>query len=174
MNQAISNNSQNNYYFLLGVLILAILFIGCCYLNGYKIFIIASGSMEPAITIGSLAVVQPEVEYYPGQVISYYKTFEGDTFTNNTQEKSNEIIVTHRIVGMLNQQGELFYRTKGDVNLEPDNDLVPHSRVIGRVIIVIPVIGYLFVLPQTKIGFYLLVCMTIGWLCLIFIKMLLL
>ena len=153
--------------------------MGYCYLHGIKAYIIASGSMDPVLAIGSLVIVQPENSYYTGQVISYYKTVDTsgnlekiqvDQSLGPINASNAEIIVTHRIVSILNQQGIAHYRTKGDVNSEPDQELVSHSRVIGRVVLVIPVIGYLFVLPQTKLGFYLIVETAVVWLCLLIIK----
>lgn len=186
MTQEINPQSSFNYPITVGLMVLFMLFVGYCYLHGIRVYIIVSGSMEPALAVGSLVLVQPEKRYYPGQVISYYRftsetpsqhvpgnnqlTASHSAGENKSDQSQSQIVVTHRIMSILNQQGEPHYRTKGDVNNDPDGELISHQQVIGRVVLVIPLIGYLFVFPQSKLGFYLIVFLSILWIVLILIK----
>ena len=100
-------------------------------LLGYEIYGIVSGSMEPAIPVGS-AVYAKQVsprEIAVGEVIVFYGGHDSAT------------IITHRTVGNDQEDQELL--TKGDANA--DNDMLPiaYHNVIGRVELSIPLIGYL-------------------------------
>ena len=113
--------------------------------GNYDIKIVKSGSMEPAIKVGSIVLVKPAGQYKTGDII----TFGEDTKT--------DIPTTHRIVEMRAVSGELFYTVKGDANEEPDTTEVRQSEVIGKVILTIPYLGYVLDFARTPVGFVLLV-----------------
>ncbi len=95
----------------------------------YHIVSIASGSMEPALATGSLAVITPPPEHLqPGMVI----TFVGDGR-----------LVTHRVVEV---RPDGFPVTQGDANNTPDK--FGSVTVVGQVVFTIPLLG--FVLPQAS------------------------
>lgn len=90
---------------------------------------IATGSMEPAIQIGDVAVVN-RMDTEDLEV--------GDIIEFHTEEYS----VIHRIVGrQTDEEGNTSYITKGDYNNAPDSDSVIPEQVKGTVITVIPKIG---------------------------------
>jgi signal peptidase I len=93
----------------------------------YHIVSIASGSMEPSLATGSLAVITPPPQrVQPGMVI----TFAGDGR-----------LVTHRVVEV---RPDGFPVTQGDANTTPDK--FDKVTVVGQVQFTIPLLG--FVLPQ--------------------------
>jgi signal peptidase len=111
-------------------------------------FVILSGSMEPAIPVGSLVLVIPEAWYLPGDII----TFRSDPASRE--------MVTHRIVTA--DPGQTFFTqgqftTKGDANKTADYGVVPASNVVGRVFSIIPSAGYAVNFSKTPQGFILLV-----------------
>jgi len=112
---------------------------------GVEIKIVKSGSMEPAISTGSLVVVHPASTYGVGDVI----TFGKDTKT--------QIPTTHRIVAVREEGGDVFYNTKGDANEEADPEEVAASGVIGKVLFHIPGAGYVLDFARTPLGFALLI-----------------
>lgn len=115
---------------------------------GNKALIVRSGSMEPAIKVGDLVVVNPKGEglvYKEGDIIA----FKGD--------KDPKILTTHRIVATQTKDGKLFYETKGDANKDSDNGLVASERVIGKVVFLLPYAGRVFAFTKSNIGFPLLV-----------------
>ena len=57
-------------------------------------------------------------------------------------EDSNTI-VTHRIVSIDDSSASRIFQTKGDANSDPDIFSVPASNVIGELVFVLPVVGYL-------------------------------
>ncbi|MFA9399089.1 MAG: signal peptidase I [Clostridiaceae bacterium] len=92
-------------------------------------YVIATGSMEPEIKPGDVVLVKK----MPGD-----KVEQGDII----QYKSEDIYIFHRIIGSEEQENQLKLKTKGDNNSAPDQDLVSLENVKGKVIHVIPKIGW--------------------------------
>jgi len=91
---------------------------------GYGYAVIASGSMEPALSWGDLVVVQKQAHYQKDQVITFIQ--EGDTRAT-----------THRIV----EQTENQFVTQGDANNTEDPPIVS-KQIFGKVVLTIPLVGY--------------------------------
>lgn len=92
---------------------------------GYSAFTVLTSSMEDVIPKGSLVVVKqvPPEELKIGDDISY---LAGET-----------TVITHRIVGIEPDylgEGKLGFQTKGTMNQEPDDLLVPQINIVGKVI----------------------------------------
>lgn len=103
-------------------------------LMGLESFVVYSGSMQPALGVGDLAVVAPTK---PDQLR------EGDIITYRTSQRP-DVVVTHRIVGIgMNELGRFSFQTKGDANNVVDQVGVEPQSVIGRVAYSIPKLGYL-------------------------------
>lgn len=108
-------------------------------LAGIKTYVVISGSMEPAIPVGSLVyskTVEPST-LETGDVIVFYssKAAEGG---GNTSEI---IPITHRVVLNDTTAGEIT--TKGDANEQNDVSKVIYNNVEGKVIFHIPHLGYI-------------------------------
>lgn len=113
-------------------------YIGLSLVPGYTSYIVVSNSMEPTIDRGSIIYVQATDDYQPGDVI----TFVEDDRT-----------ITHRIVGTTANG----YLTKGDANDLRDEWHVTEQQIIGELIIVIPLYGYVIQIAKTPIGYVMLV-----------------
>lgn len=99
-------------------------------LFGYRPYTIISGSMEPAIAIGSLVYVrdvEPEA-VVAKDVIAYYGGRDRDS------------VITHRVVE--NNVSDREFITKGDANSANDVTPVPYHNLLGRVELTIPSLGY--------------------------------
>jgi signal peptidase len=70
-----------------------------------------------------------------GDIISFYN------------KPPNEII-THRIF----QLGGNVYITKGDANITYDQQLVRPEKILGKVIYILPLAGYVFTFIKTTAG----------------------
>lgn len=107
---------------------------------GHKIYIVMSGSMEPAIKTGSLIAVKilPAEEIQPGDVITY----RSDRSANLT---------THRVHHLELDDGLLFH-TKGDANNALDPLPVEGRQLVGKVTFMVPRVGYLFAYTRTSRG----------------------
>ncbi len=107
---------------------------------GRKIYIVMSGSMEPALKVGSIVVVQAlaaeEVE--PGDII----TFSSD---------HSPSVTTHRVQRVDTENGLLFY-TKGDANEVQDPMPVRAHQLVGTVLFAVPYLGYMFAYARTTQG----------------------
>jgi len=112
-----------------------------------EVKIVKSGSMEPAISTGSLVVVKPHSIYKKGDVI----TFGKDT--------KSEVPTTHRVVD-LNADGT--YTVKGDANEEVDPNPVAKRDVIGKVAFSVPYAGFVLDFARQPIGFALLIAIPAG------------
>ena len=112
-------------------------------LFGFHIYTVVSGSMEPAIPVGSLLYIQeaqPE-DMEKEDVIAYYGG------------QDSTAIITHRVVENREVMGEFI--TKGDANAKEDKAPVPYSDFIGKVRLSIPKVGgaaQIFASTQGKIA----------------------
>ncbi|WP_251344259.1 signal peptidase I [Haloplanus halophilus] len=107
--------------------------------------VVLSGSMEPRMSPGDAIIVR---EVPPGQIE------QGDIITFQT---SSETPTTHRVVEVRRTEDGAAYVTKGDANEERDPGVVPHDRVVGEVVFVIPLLGHVIQFANTQMGFLMLV-----------------
>lgn len=107
-------------------------------LFGIRSFVVLTGSMTPAIPVGSLVYTVPAATYQTGDIISFTK---------------GDVTVTHRIVEVVEGDGGMAYRTQGDANNTPDTALVLGGDVIGKEIIQFPWIGTVISWLRTVPGF---------------------
>lgn len=107
--------------------------------------IVQSGSMEPAIKVGSVVVIKPSKKYDVNDVI---------TFGKDTKE---DVPTTHRIIDERVVTGTPMYTTKGDANEDKDIKEVRESEIIGKVLISIPFLGYILDFAKKPLGFALLI-----------------
>ncbi|NOQ68039.1 signal peptidase I [Patescibacteria group bacterium] len=112
--------------------------------GNYKLLIVQSGSMEPAIKTGSVVAVKPVENYKANDVI---------TFEDGGKSKTT----THRIVDTEVVSGKVFYITKGDANNAEDSSKVPEDKIVGKVLTSVPYVGYILAMAKEPAGFVLLV-----------------
>lgn len=110
-------------------------------IKGYKTFLVQSGSMEPAIMTGDIVVIKNQTDYELNDVI---------TFSNNSSR-----IVTHRI-HEIDKKEEIKYYTKGDANKTGDEDYIAKDQILGKVVLVVPRLGYLLSFAKTTNGLIIL------------------
>ncbi|OGD69130.1 signal peptidase I [Candidatus Campbellbacteria bacterium RIFCSPHIGHO2_01_FULL_34_10] len=113
--------------------------------GNYELRVVQSGSMEPAIKTGSVAVIKPSDDYQVGDVITF-----GDVYKSETP-------ITHRIVDIKVIEGDYYYITKGDANDDNDPKDVPKEDVIGKVLFSLPYAGYVVQEARKPFGFAILI-----------------
>ncbi len=120
--------------------------------GGIRVFIVQSGSMEPAIKTGSIVVTAPDKNYQKNDVI----TFMPDP---NLNLKDIKATVTHRIVkiNLDKTKKPISYIVKGDANNAPDREPVILKGILGKVMISIPYIGRAVAFAKTQTGFIFLI-----------------
>lgn len=99
--------------------------------TGRTLVVIAGGSMEPAIPIGSLVLIE---SINPAAGVA-----AGDVVTVRLDEARAPF--THRIIRTVDRGGATWLELQGDANADPDPVLVPRSAVLGRVTTVWPGLG---------------------------------
>ena len=114
-------------------------------LLGMDVFVVQSGSMEPAYHVGS-------VVYVKSVDASELKVGDAITF-----QMSSSVRGTHRIIEVVEDGGSLAFRTKGVANEEAYLGLVKPSAIVGRVVFSIPYLGYFAAYIQQPPGSYVLI-----------------
>lgn len=104
---------------------------------GYKNFVILSGSMEDALNIGDVIFIKEKSEIKNGDIISY---------------REKQAVITHRVIDIIEQNGQIFYKTKGDANETIDKELVSIDEIEGIYCFKIPKIGTIIMFFQSKTG----------------------
>ncbi|MDO8610446.1 MAG: signal peptidase I [bacterium] len=133
-------SSENTYYILVSLYLVFLMIIAIFSLkifDNIRSFTNVSGSMSPVIDTGSVTIVKKFDEYNVGDIITYY------ALVNKKEE-----IITHRILAI----GGNVYITKGDANVAQDREIVLPRLIIGKVIVIIPYLGYLISLVKSPIG----------------------
>jgi len=112
---------------------------------GIRMLVVKSGSMEPTIKTGALVIDKAESEYQVGEIV---------TFKDRENPKET---ITHRIVGVETQNNITLFTTQGDANGTPDSTKVTQDRILGKVIIDIPILGYIVAFARTWPGVVVLI-----------------
>lgn len=138
----------NSIHFLLiaAIVAMALLLLGTLVPipGNFKVKIVKSGSMEPAIKTGSIVIDKGEASYKVGDIV----TFGKDTKT--------QIPTTHRIIA-ISGGPDPVYTTKGDANDAPDQAVTHLPDIHGRVLLSVPYLGYILSYARQPLGFALLV-----------------
>jgi len=113
----------------------------------FRVLKVMSGSMEPAIKVGSIVFVKKTDanELKVGDIITYKSDGESG------------VSITHRLVGIENKDDSTVFKTKGDANNIEDTSEVLLSQVEGKVMVSVPLLGYLSDWVRKPLGFTLLI-----------------
>lgn len=98
-------------------------------------YVIVSPSMVPTINVKDAVVVKrsDEDELKIGDIITF----------SSTDARYTGLTITHRIVDKKNSNGNMLFRTKGDNNTLEDKASVATDNIYGKVILKMPMVGYL-------------------------------
>ena len=99
---------------------------------GVGLTVVLSGSMEPELSVGDLLIVAEQDSYTVGEVVVF---------------QEGRIGVVHRIIEM---DGSTV-TTQGDANNAPDEPM-DISRVKGKVVLAIPIIGHVVNMIKTPVA----------------------
>ena len=128
------------------VLVAVVAFPGL--VGGSETFVVTSGSMSPTIEAGDVIVTR-EV---PPEAID-----DGDVVTVADESGAEVGYVTHRVVDVVEVDGERYFELQGDANDEPDEGLAPADAVQGTLHLHLPHFGHLLVFARSSLGLALLV-----------------
>lgn len=113
-----------------------------------KFFIVTSGSMEPLVKSGSLAITK---SVNP----NFIKIGDIVAFTSPSNPKET---ILHRIYGV-KSTSPLRFSTKGDHNSTPDQWDLTESGLKGRLLFSLPYLGKIIAFIQSPFGFILCICL---------------
>ena len=89
---------------------------------GITPMIVLTDSMDPEIKSGDMIFCAS---------VDASEIKEEDIISFFDPSSKNNTVVTHRVVEVIDQDGEIFYRTKGDINNVEDREPVPYEKVVG-------------------------------------------
>lgn len=119
---------------------------GVTNINGIMPLNIQSESMEPTINKGDMIITKKT---------DFNKLKEKDIISYLSKEQDKTIIITHRIVEIVKENGIVYYITKGDNNKTNDDERVIESNFVGVYDnIKIPLLGSILTFLQSQIGFF--------------------
>ncbi len=128
-----------------GTLLIVIVIMLCSLLVlpgifGFHMYHVISGSMEPAVPVGSLLYVrsgQPE-DVEEGGIIAFYSSLEDGG------------VITHRVVKNNVVSGTFI--TKGDANEKEDPSPAAYADYIGEIALTVPYMGKLLTVMTSLYG----------------------
>jgi signal peptidase len=99
--------------------------------------------MEPTIPVGSMVILSPVAanDIHVGDIIAY----------NN-----GNVEICHRVIA-LEEGSPVRFIMKGDRNGSPDGIPVAPDKVTGKLVVVVPLAGYLVHFMKTPLGLFLTV-----------------
>ncbi len=126
------------------------LFLGYLFLqNTLKIddpLAVSTGrSMEPNIREGDILVFRG---------VSAEEIEVGDVILFDVPEEMDELLpprITHRVIEIRRENGDIYFRTKGD-NAPLDTYEIPASNVVGLNVAVVPYVGLPLLFAQRPVG----------------------
>jgi len=104
---------------------------------GYGSAVIVTGSMEPAVSPGDMVIVHKQSAYEPGDIVTY---------------QGNNNPITHRVM----EKTAGGYITGGDANNTDDGEIA-ESRIIGKVVRIIPKAGTVIWFMQSPLGMLIMI-----------------
>ena len=125
---------------MLTAVILSALPLALPRLLGYNAYSVVSGSMGPALPVGSVVYVESAgvSQIRAGDIIAF---------------DDEGTVVTHRVIESRPQEGAFI--TKGDANPSLDIKPTPYWKLIGRVKLCVPLLGRvlsLYAVPEGKLA----------------------
>ena len=119
-------------------------------IGGVLPMIVLTDSMKPEIDSGDLIIckVTDPKDVKVGDVISFF-----DPAGNGSS------VVTHRVIEIIDEDGKLLFRTRGDNNNTDDKDPVPAENLVGTYKMRIPAVGHVAMFMQSTAG--LIVCIAL-------------
>lgn len=103
--------------------------------GGYRVFSVATGSMEPTISTGSVVLAK--------RVTDVAALGVGDVVTFQ-QPGRPEMIITHRVAAAESIGGARLFSTRGDANSSQDPWRISYGHLVGKVVWMAPALGSVF------------------------------
>ncbi len=151
----------NILYILLFVIVLLMLVVvilqrasdNSISLGGYRLFTVATGSMEPKYEVGDI-LISKEINPKDIQI--------GDDIVYRGKEGSfNGKVVTHQVVSIRDEEGNKKIITKGIANTEEDPE-IDSTQVYGKVIYKVQTLSFISQIIKNIYVFYFIIFVPIA------------
>lgn len=132
-NNGVEHTFQKNTFKLIDIPFIIFFVVLACLISGlfpYYMIGVGSGSMSPSIDKGDAVIIHKTKEHSDldeGEIIAF---------------KRGKKMIVHRIVEIVEENGEIVYHTKGDFNNTDDRIDLTLDDIIGTVEFRIPKIAY--------------------------------
>jgi signal peptidase len=97
-------------------------------LGGFYLFRVTTGSMDPTLPVGSVILArkpQDPAALSKGDIVSF--------------RTASQVLVTHRIIEVVEEEGQVSYRTQGDNPInDPDTEPLFPENVVATFILKVP------------------------------------
>lgn len=114
---------------------------------GFKFMSVLTGSMRPVLEPGDMIITQD---------VKAENLRKGDIITYRVDKHT---LVTHRVAEVVNVDGELLFKTRGDANNVDDRNLVSAEHLVGTLLLAIPKGGYITNFIKSGQGFLIFIIM---------------
>ena len=122
-------------------------------LGGYRLFTVATGSMEPEYNVGDI-LLSKQVDINEIKV--------GDDVVYRGEEGSfKDKIVTHRVISIREENGEKKFTTQGIANTEEDPE-IDSSQIYGKVIYKVKTLSFIGQIAKNLYVFYFIIFIPIA------------
>lgn len=122
-------------------------------LGGYRLFTVATGSMEPEYNVGDI-LLSRQVDINEIEV--------GDDVVYRGEEGSfKDKIVTHRVISIREENGEKKFTTQGIANTEEDPE-IDSSQIYGKVIYKVKTLSFIGQIAKNLYVFYFIIFIPIA------------
>lgn len=121
--------------------------------GGYRLFTVATGSMEPEYQVGDVLISQ---EIDPNEI----QVGDNIVYRGNTGSFKDKI-VTHQVVSIREENGEKKITTKGIANVEEDPE-IDGSQVYGKVIYKVKTLSFIGQIIKNIYVFYFIIFVPIA------------
>lgn len=122
-------------------------------LGGYRLFTVATGSMEPKYLVGDILISQ---EIDPDEI----QVGDDIVYKGNTGSFKDKI-VTHQVVSIREENGEKKITTKGIANTEEDPE-IDSTQVYGKVIYKVKTLSFIGQIIKNIYVFYFIIFVPIA------------
>ena len=120
----------------------------------YTPLTVLSNSMQPHLQSGDLILIR-QVEFKDVEVNDVITFKESDTK-----------FITHRVIDVREQNGQVGFVTKGDNNNVEDSMIVMKDHLVGKQVALIPKLGYVSNFASGPLGFLLFITIPLtGYIC---------
>jgi signal peptidase len=128
-------------------LVLVVVLLGGAWLAGWRLRVVESGSMAPAVPRDALAVITPvdAKQVKIDDVVSFRYAADG------------RLTVLHRVFDVLPVEGGRVFQTKGDSNTDVDRDFVGGNDLQGKLRWSVPQLGAIARALRPPLGLIVLV-----------------